>query len=94
MTDIADRWLRLRPLLDRAIDLENDARCAYLDALRGESDELCDDLRSLLAARERSCRRPLPSALALVASALAGEGRDACVRESDSVECRRARATN
>lgn len=72
----ADRWRRLRPLLDRAMDVQGEERTAYLRTL-GEGDEaLREDLERLLAEHERLRARTLPNALKLVTRALACESRD------------------
>ena len=44
-----ERWLRLIPLLDTALELEGDELAAWLDRLRAEDGALADDLVSLLA---------------------------------------------
>jgi len=69
----ADRWRRLRPLLDRAIDLERDERIAHLSTLRAEDETLSDDLARLLVEYDRLQDRTLPTALKLVTRALAFE---------------------
>ncbi len=77
MTDMdADRWRRLRPLIERAIDLEGEERSAYLGTLRGEDEALRDVLARLLAAHERLQGRALPNALKLVTRLLASESLD------------------
>jgi hypothetical protein len=69
----ADRWRRLRCLLDQAIDLDDAARQAYLDALREGDRDLRDDIERLLAAHRRMPLRAQPTALELVSASLAGE---------------------
>lgn len=44
----ADRWLRLRPLLDHALDLDRAARSGMLAELKAQSPSLCADLQRLL----------------------------------------------
>lgn len=44
-----ERWQRLRPLLDGALELEPEQRGPYLDAIAREAPELVDDLRRLIA---------------------------------------------
>ena len=67
----SDRWQRLRPLLDRALELDGEARHQYLDGLPGEEQDLRPDLERLLA--EQGClgRQTLPNAMELAAPAVA-----------------------
>ena len=44
-----ERWKQLRPLLDRALDLDDAAREAFLRELSAESEELRRDLERLIA---------------------------------------------
>lgn len=44
-----ERWRRIRPLLDRALDLDTDARAAFLREVSTESMDLRADLDRLLA---------------------------------------------
>jgi hypothetical protein len=69
----ADRWRRLRPLLDRAIDLEGDARRAYLEDLSGDNAELKRELEELLARHERLKHRTPSIAIGLVTLAFSRE---------------------
>jgi hypothetical protein len=51
-----DRWERLQPLLDRALELSGEQRASWLDALRSTNPDVVDELDSLLsedAAAER-----------------------------------------
>ena len=43
-----DRWRQLEPLLDQALELEDQERAAWLDQLRTRSPELAADLMALL----------------------------------------------
>jgi hypothetical protein len=59
-----DRWQRLEPLLDRALELPADARGPWLALLRAESPAIAEELMSLLAAdaiadREQFLATPL-----------------------------------
>jgi hypothetical protein len=45
-----DRWQRLHPLLDRALDLPDGERASWLDELRVTSPDVADDLIALLSA--------------------------------------------
>ena len=54
MTIDAQRWRRLRPLLDDLLELAERDRPAYLDRLQGEDAELRAELRALLAQQERT----------------------------------------
>src|SRR5215207_108993 len=63
-----DRWRELAPLLDRAIELTDDERAAWLDELRSRSPELAAELAALLAGeaaadREGFLEGPLDPAL-------------------------------
>jgi len=69
----ADRWRRLRPLLDHAIALEGDARRAYLDGLSGGDAELKPELEQLLARHERLKHRTPSIAIGLVTLAFSQE---------------------
>jgi len=58
-----ERWQRLSPLLDRALELEGDERAAWLETLRVEDGDLADDVAALLAEhgelkRERFLEEP------------------------------------
>jgi hypothetical protein len=67
----ADRWRRLRPLLERAIDLEGSARQAYLDGLRGGGgEEFRGEIEQLLAQHDELKERTSATAMALVTLAL------------------------
>jgi hypothetical protein len=68
----ADRWRRLRPLLDHALDLDGNERDAYVRTLRRDED-LRGDLERFLAEHERLQRLVLPSAARLVIGDLASE---------------------
>ena len=45
-----ERWKRVEPLLDRALDLPGDARGLWLAALRLESPDLAEDVTALILA--------------------------------------------
>jgi len=47
-----DRWQRLSPLLDRALDLDIDERSAWLLQLRGDDETLAAELEALLKEQE------------------------------------------
>ena len=44
-----DRWVRLQPLLDRALELSGEQRAYWLDALRSTDPDVVDELDSLLS---------------------------------------------
>ena len=44
-----DRWRRLEPLLDQALELTPDARAAWLSELRSQSPDIAAELTALLA---------------------------------------------
>ena len=71
----ADRWRRLRPLLERAIDLEGSARRTYLDGLRGGDEEFRREIEQLLAQHEALKERTPETALVLVTLALSRDER-------------------
>ena len=44
-----DRWQRVQPLLDRALDLSGEDRASWLVELRRSAPDIADDLISLLS---------------------------------------------
>ena len=44
-----ERWIRVQPLLDEALDLTAAQRATWLDSLRSTTPEVARDLESLLA---------------------------------------------
>ena len=50
----AQRWRRLRPLLDALLELSERERPEFLDRLQGDDVDLRDELRALLAQQERT----------------------------------------
>ena len=44
-----DRWERLQPLLDRALELSGAQRASWLDSLRTTEPDLADEIHSLLS---------------------------------------------
>ena len=52
-----DRWKVVSPYLDRAMDMDDGARAAWLDALRAEDPGLAEDLEVLFAERDALRRR-------------------------------------
>ena len=67
----SDRWPRLRPLLDRALELDGDARRAYVASLDGEDADLRADLERLLAGHEALGGHTMPNAMQLAIPAVA-----------------------
>ncbi len=67
----SDRWPRLRPLLDHALELDADARRAYILSLEGEDADLRAELECLLVAHESIARRTMPNAMELAVPAVA-----------------------
>jgi len=67
----SDRWPRLRPLLDRALELDADARRAYVLSLEGEDAELRSELERLLVEHESIAHRTMPNAMELAVPAVA-----------------------
>ncbi|MBL8244203.1 MAG: serine/threonine protein kinase, partial [Rhodanobacteraceae bacterium] len=57
-----ERWKQLRPLLDRALDLDDAAREAFLRELSAESEELRRDLERLIARHLDSAGLSRPAA--------------------------------
>jgi len=69
-----DRWESIAPLLERALDLSDAERSAWLETLRAESPSLADDLEALLALRADADRdRFLERAPPLPPASLAGQ---------------------
>ena len=50
----AERWRRLRPLLDRALDLSAVERADFIAQLPGDAADLRDDLQRLIAEQEQT----------------------------------------
>jgi serine/threonine-protein kinase len=65
----AERWRRVRELLDRALDLDRAARAGFVDAI--EDENLRADVRRLLARNEQTTPLDEPAA-AMAVAALAG----------------------
>ena len=57
-----ERWRRLSPYLDAALELDEDARIAWLKELDAREPAIAADVRSLLAERNKSDDQPLFSA--------------------------------
>ena len=57
-----ERWRRLRPLLDHALDLDTQARAAFLRELSVEDAQLRIDLERLLARHEETAEIDRPAA--------------------------------
>ncbi len=78
-----DDWLRLRPLLDHALELDGDARRGYLDSLEDIDDELREELAHLLAEHEKLGSQTVPNAMDLAAPAVVErEQEDAALDEA------------
>ena len=54
---VRDRWERLQPLLDRALDLSGEQRTTWLDSLRSADPSVADELDSLLSEEAAADRR-------------------------------------
>jgi eukaryotic-like serine/threonine-protein kinase len=67
------RWLQLRPLIDRALELDAEAREQYLADVHARDEALCRDLRWLLTQRERLAPHRLSSAMDLAVPAFVDE---------------------
>lgn len=50
---MSERWRRLSPLLDRALELDGNERAAWLERLRGEDADLAAELEALLTRQGR-----------------------------------------
>ncbi|HET7844281.1 MAG TPA: serine/threonine-protein kinase [Xanthomonadales bacterium] len=72
----AQRWRRLRPLLDALLELPDRERPGFLDRLQGEDVELRDELRALLAQQERTDSALDHGAAQLAAPLLAAQAVD------------------
>jgi tetratricopeptide (TPR) repeat protein len=68
-----ERWKRLRPLLDRALDLDPAQRRAFIEEISLESPELREDLERLLARHAETTGLDAPAAQ-LVGERLAAGG--------------------
>ena len=71
----AERWQRLSPLLDEALELPANAREAWLDALREREPDLVDELRALLAGKAAADRARFLTGQAAPAQAAQQAGR-------------------
>ena len=63
----SDRWPRLRPLLDRALELEGAARQIFVASLEGEDPGLRAELERLIAEHESLGPQTIPNAMDLAA---------------------------
>ncbi len=63
------RWLQLRPLIDRSLDLDTESRERYLEEVRGGDESLWRELCALLEQQERLPPSDLPTAMELAAPA-------------------------
>ncbi|HJT97720.1 MAG TPA: serine/threonine-protein kinase [Rhodanobacteraceae bacterium] len=63
----SSRWIELRPLIDRALELGPEARERYLADIEADDAALCRDLRALLAQQEQLAAYTLSSAMDLAA---------------------------
>jgi hypothetical protein len=52
-----DRWERLQPFLDCALELSGEQRVAWLDSLRSTDPDVVDELDSLLSEEAAADRR-------------------------------------
>ena len=66
----AESWARLRSLLERALELEIEARNQYVDSLGPEDDALRAELNRLLAEHGRLGQRSIANAIELATPAL------------------------
>jgi serine/threonine-protein kinase len=66
----AEQWLRLRELLDRALDLDGDARLEFVGSLEHEDSAVREELSRLLLEHERLAARPMPNAMEMAAPAM------------------------
>jgi eukaryotic-like serine/threonine-protein kinase len=67
----SDRWPLLRPLLDRALELDGDARRAYVASLDAADADLRAELERLLVAHEALGTKAMPNAMDLAVPAVA-----------------------
>jgi len=66
-----DSWPRLRPLLDRALELDGDARREYVEALEGEDADLRAEIERLLVEHESLSSQTQRNAMELAVPAVA-----------------------
>jgi serine/threonine-protein kinase len=66
----AEHWPRLRALLDRAFDLEGDARREFVDSLTNEDESMRAELSRLLRAHEQLGPRSMSNAMEMAAPAM------------------------
>ena len=72
----SDDWLRLRPLLDRALELDGEQRRGYVASIENIDDELRAELARLLAAHESLKSGTMPNAMDLAAPAVVERDRE------------------
>ncbi len=78
-----DQWSRLRPLLEHALELEGEARHAYISSLGDDNAELRTELSRLLAEHDRIGPQAMPNAMDLAAPAVVDQlHEDAALDES------------
>jgi len=81
----AERWRRLRPWLDEALDTDFSKRELLFSRLTDEAPELLDDLRRLLDHHDRQGTASQPVGAALAAPLLDADGEAAAQRDFDRI---------
>ena len=69
----AERWKQIDEVLDAALEIEPDARAAFLSQRCDRNDELKREVEALLAAHEQAGTFIETSAIKLAARAVAGD---------------------
>ncbi len=80
-----ESWKRLRQLLDRALEVDGDARRAFVDSLDGEDAALRDDLVRVLAQHETLGQQSMANAMDLAVPAVADSIKDDAVLDQTRV---------
>ena len=80
-----ESWKRLRQLLDRALEVDGDARRAFVDSLEGEDAALRDDLVRALAQHEKLGQQSMANAMEMAIPAVADSIRDDAVLDQTRV---------
>jgi len=80
-----ESWKRLRQLLDRALEIDGDARRAFVDSLEGEDLALRDDLVHALAQHEKLGQQSMANAMEMAVPAIADSIKDDAVLDQTRV---------
>lgn len=80
-----DSWKRLRQLLDRALEVDGDARRAFVDSLQGEDAALREELVRVLAQHDKLGQQSMANAMEMAVPAIADSIKDDAVLDQTRV---------